>query len=148
LLTRRTAVKAFSSTEDFSMNRSPPSLSILKAIDGFLKFNIAEGLSQRTVDSYEYYLNQWMNYPGDQDVTKIKTSDLTNYLAWMRTEYKPQCWNGNSDPLSAKSLRKISIGLRTFYTWFNKEYKLPDPAKEITSPNFFQREFRKIDDVQ
>jgi integrase/recombinase XerD len=36
-----------------------------------------------------------MNYAGDQDVTKIKTSDLTNYLAWMRTEYKPLYWNGN-----------------------------------------------------
>jgi integrase/recombinase XerD len=96
------------------MNRSTLSLSISKAIDGFLKFKIAEGLSQRTVDSYEYYLNQWMNYAGDQDVAKIKTSDLTNYLAWMRTEYKPQRWNGNSDPLSAKSLRNIYIGLRAF----------------------------------
>ena len=35
------------------MNRSTLSLSISKAIDGFLKFKIAGGLSQRTVDSYE-----------------------------------------------------------------------------------------------
>ena len=71
------------------MNRSTLSLSISKAIDGFQKFKVAEGLSQRTVDSYEYYLNQWMNHIGDQDVAKIKPSDLINYLAWMRTEYKP-----------------------------------------------------------
>ena len=127
------------------MNRSTLSssnkkfaLSISKAIDGFLKFKVAEGLSQRTVDSYEYYLNQWMNHIGDQDVVKIKSSDLTNYLAWMRTEYKPKRWNGNEDPLSAKSLRNVYIALRAFYTWLNKEFNLPNPAKEITPPKFPQ----------
>lgn len=127
------------------MNRSTLSssnkkfaLSISKAIDGFLKFKIAEGLSQRTVDSYEYYLNQWMNHIGDQDVAKIISSDLTNYLAWMRTEYKPKRWNGNEDPLSAKSLRNVYIALRAFYTWLNKEFNLPNPAKEITPPKFPQ----------
>jgi hypothetical protein len=90
--------------------------------------------------------NHWTISP--DCAIKIKTSDLTNNLAWMRTEFKPQRWNGNSDPLSAKSPRNISIGLRTFYTWLNKEFKLPDPAKEIASPNFFQRGYRKIDDVQ
>lgn len=127
------------------MNRSTLSssnkkftLSISKAIDGFLKFKVAEWLSQRTVDSYEYYLNQWMNHIGDQDVAKIKSSDLTNYLAWMRTEYKPKRWNGNEDPLSAKSLRNVYIALRAFYTWLNKEFNLPNPAKEITPPKFPQ----------
>jgi integrase/recombinase XerD len=83
--------------EEFSMNRSThnssknkTSISISKSIDGFLKFKIAEGLSQRTIDSYEYNLNQWLNYAGDQDIAKIKTSDLVAYFAWMRTEYKPK----------------------------------------------------------
>jgi integrase/recombinase XerD len=120
------------------MNRSTLSLSISKAIDGFLKFKVAEGLSKRTVDSYEYYLNQWMNHIGDQEVAKVKPSDLTNYLAWMRTEYKPRRWNGNADPLSAKSLRNVYISLRSFFTWLNKEFKLANPAKEITPPKFPQ----------
>ena len=120
------------------MNRSTLCLSISTAIDGFQKFKVAEGLSQRTVDSYEYYLNQWMNHIGDQDVAKIKPSDLINYLAWMRTEYKPKRWNGNEDPLSPKSLRNVYIALRAFYSWLNKEFKLPNPAKEITPPKFPQ----------
>jgi len=120
------------------MNRSTLSLSISTAIDGFQKFKVAEGLSQRTVDSYEYYLNQWMNHIGDQEVAKIKPSDLINYFAWMRTEYKPKRWNGNEDPLSAKSLRNVYIALRAFYSWLSKEFKLPNPAKEITPPKFPQ----------
>jgi signal transduction histidine kinase/DNA-binding NarL/FixJ family response regulator len=92
-LTRRTAVEFFSESEDFSMNRSTLSSSknrisipISKAIDGFMKFKVAEGLSKRTIDSYEFYLNQWMEHVGDQDVAKVTASDLTNYIAWMRTE--------------------------------------------------------------
>lgn len=121
-----------------SSSKNKVALSISTATDGFLKFKVAEGLSQRTVDSYEYYLNQWMNHIGDQDVAKINSSDLTNYLAWMRTEYKPKRWNGNEDPLSAKSLRNVYIALRAFYTWLNKEFNLPNPAKEITPPKFPQ----------
>lgn len=56
----------------------------------------------------------------------------------MRTEYKPRRWNGNTDPLSAKSLRNVYITLRTFSTWLNKEFKLLNPAKEITPPKFPQ----------
>jgi integrase/recombinase XerD len=118
------------------MNRSTLSLSISTAIDGFQKFKVAEGLSQRTVSSYEYYLNQWMNHVGDQDVAKVKPSDLTNYLAWMRTEYKPKRWNGSTEPLSAKSLRNVYIALCAFYGWLSKEFKLPNPAKELSAPKF------------
>jgi integrase/recombinase XerD len=121
------------------MNRSSPGLLISKSIDGFLTFKVAEGLSLRTVDSYKYYLNFWMNHIGDQDVAKIKTSDLVNYLAWMRTEYIPRRKNGNTDPLAGKSLRNIYIALRAFYTWLSKEFKLPNPAKEITPPKFSQQ---------
>lgn len=121
----------------YSSNKKT-SISIAKSIDGFLKFKIAEGLSQRTIDSYDYILNQWMNHIGDQDVVKIKTSDLVAYFAWMRTEYKPKRWNGNTDPLAAKSLRNIYITLRAYYSWLNKEFDLPNPAKEITPPKFPQ----------
>jgi len=85
------------------MNRSSPgttkskvALSLSKAIDGFLKFNTAEGLSQRTITSYEFTLSHWLDYIGDQDVSKIQASDLTAYMAWLRTEYKPKRWNGST----------------------------------------------------
>ena len=66
------------------MNRSTLCLSISTAIDGFQKFKVAEGLSQRTVDSYEYYLNQWMNHIGDQDVAKIKPTTAQRRMLTIR----------------------------------------------------------------
>jgi hypothetical protein len=36
------------------------------SIDGFLKFETSERLSQRTITYYEYTLNHWLNYIDDQ----------------------------------------------------------------------------------
>ena len=42
------------------MNRNPSGLLFSQCIDGFVKYKTAEGLSQRTVDSYELVLNKWV----------------------------------------------------------------------------------------
>ncbi len=54
------------------MNRSPlgtyprgASLLISLCIDGFVKFKNAEGLQPRTVDSYEWVLNKWLEKMGE-----------------------------------------------------------------------------------
>ena len=118
------------------MNRSAPGLSIAKSIDGFLKFKTAEGLSQRTTTSYEYTLNHWLTYIGDRSVSEIQASDLTGYMAWLRTDYKPRRWNGSKEPLSAKSIRNVWVTFRSFFGWLQVEFKYPNPAKEITAPKF------------
>jgi len=125
------------------VNRSSPgtskskvSLSLAKAIDGFLKFKTAEGLSQRTITSYEFTLGHWLKYIGDREVSEIQSSDLTGYMAWLRTEYKPRRWNGSSEPLSAKSIRNVWATFRSFFGWLQVEFKFPNPAKEIPAPKF------------
>ena len=125
------------------MNRSSPGLShrdtsllISKSIDGFLKFKTAEGLSLRTITSYEYTLNHWLNYIGDRSVSEIQPSDLTGYLAWLRTDYKPVRFNGSTEPLSAKSIRNVWVTFRSFFGWLHVEFKYPNPAIEIPAPKF------------
>ncbi len=118
------------------MNRSTPGLSISKSIDGFLKFKAAEGLSLRTMASYEYTLKRWVDYIGDRSVNEIQASDLTGYMAWLRTEYKPVRFNGSSEPLSPKSIRNVWVTFRSFFSWLQVEFKYPNPAKEISAPKF------------
>jgi integrase/recombinase XerD len=77
------------------------SILLSKAIDGFLTFKVAEGLSKRTIQTYEHTLRHWYDQVGDLKVSQIKTSDLTAFLAWMRTDYQPKRWNGNIEPLSS-----------------------------------------------
>jgi len=127
------------------MNRSSPgsskrdaSLSISKSIDGFLKFKTAEGLSQRTIDSYEYTLNHWLKYIGDRSVSEIQASDLTDYMAWLRTEYQPVRFNGSREPMSAKSIRNVWVTFRSFFGWLHMEFTFANPAAEIKAPKFQQ----------
>ncbi len=128
------------------MNRSAPGsakfkmpLSLAKAIDGFLKFKTAEGLSQRTITSYEFTLNHWVEYIGERDVSEIEASDLTGNMAWLRTEYKPRRWNGSSEPLSAKTYRNVWVTFRSFFGWLQVGFKFPNPAKEIAL--YFEYEY-------
>ena len=58
-----------------STSKKKVSINLSKACDGFLKFKIAEGLSHRTIESYDYYLKQWIDHIGDQDVANIRPND-------------------------------------------------------------------------
>ena len=63
------------------MNHRPSgSLPVSKAIEGFLNFKAAEGLSDRTLDSYRRQLQKWLEYQGDKDVVRITASELMQYL--------------------------------------------------------------------
>ncbi len=124
-----------------SPGSKPTHTSILlsKAIDGFLTFKVAEGLSKRTIESYGHTLRHWQDHVGDQKISQIRTSDLVAFLAWMRTDYEPRRWNGNTEPLSAKSLRNVYISLRAFFSWLEKEFGIENPVKSIPPPKYPQQ---------
>jgi integrase/recombinase XerD len=77
-----------------------------------------------------------LNYIGDKNAAEVTSSELTGYLAWLRTEYTPVRFNGNTEPLSPKSIRNVWITFRSFFGWLNKEFKLPNPALDVTPPEF------------
>lgn len=116
--------------------RSSGSLCISKAINGFVNYKLAEGLSQRTVDSYERILAHWLEYQGDVPVGDITSKDVTDYLTWMRTEYVPRRLSGDTKPLSPKTLRNFYITLSSFFTWAKVEFKIKSPMTEVPSPRF------------
>ena len=61
--------------------RSSGSLLLSKAFEGFLSFKSAEGLSDRTVDSYDRLLKKWLEYVGDRDLSKCdKIGRLDNLV--------------------------------------------------------------------
>ena len=60
-------------------------------------------------------------------MSEIQSSDLTGYMAWLRTEYKPRRWNGSSEPLSAKSIRNVWVTFRSFFGWLQGEFLPEEP---------------------
>jgi hypothetical protein len=93
-------VDKISKTGGFAMNHSTSnwngngstsnSLPLRTAITGFLNYKTAEGLSQRSVDSYKRILEQWAEYAGNEKVNQFTDHDLNAYLVYMRTEYVPR----------------------------------------------------------
>jgi integrase/recombinase XerD len=88
------------------MNLRPSGLlTPTKAVEDFLYFKIAEGLSESTITSYRYQLRLWLKQTGDMKLDEVTSGDLSRYLAWLRTEYKPKRLNGDTSELSGKPLR-------------------------------------------
>jgi integrase/recombinase XerD len=118
------------------MNRGPLGLKLSRSLSGFLQYKTAESLSPNTLKTYDYYVKVWIAHSGDKELDQFTTADVREFLAWLRTEYKPTRFNGNETPLSPKSLRNVWIALCSFWTWANKEFDLPSPMKNIPAPRF------------
>jgi hypothetical protein len=66
--------------------RTLNSLPLQKAITGFVNYEKAEGLSDRSVDSYLRILEHWAAFAGNKNVTQFTDQDINSYLVYMRTE--------------------------------------------------------------
>lgn len=117
-------------------HRAPGQIPFSRAITGFVNYKTAEGLSLRTVAGYQDLLEDWVKYTGDMPVSKVRPSDISNYLNYMRTEYVPRRLSGDTRPLAPKTLRNFYITFASFFTWASKELGVDNPVKEIPAPRF------------
>jgi integrase/recombinase XerD len=119
------------------MNLPSSGLSaIQKDINGFLYFKMAEGLSNNTITSYRRILAMWMKHVTKPEIKKIRSRDIVAYLAWLRNEYTPVRFNGNSSPLKGKTLRNHWVTLKSFFRWAAMEFVLNDPMLKVPAPKF------------
>jgi hypothetical protein len=51
---------------------------------------LAEGLSPNTVYGYDRDLKLWLAHQGDQDIGKITSANLLEFLNYLRSEYAPR----------------------------------------------------------
>ncbi|MGD0613774.1 MAG: tyrosine-type recombinase/integrase [Anaerolineales bacterium] len=117
------------------MNRRPPGLETVKAVQGFLQFKAAEGLSARTIESYAHDLHQWLDFLGERDVGKITAVDIRQYLVYLLTEYEPRRLNTqNKKKLSPKTVRNVWVTLAAFFHWASDELEIPNPIKKVPAP--------------
>jgi integrase/recombinase XerD len=119
------------------MNHRPPGLETVKAIQGFLQYKSAEGLSVRTIESYERDLRQWVEYQGEMDVAGITAQHLRQYLSYLLTDYTPRRLTGrNEEKLSPKTVRNVWVTLSAFFHWASDEFQIPNPMKMVPAPKF------------
>lgn len=101
-----------------------------------MNFKSAQGLSDRTIDSYQRGLHKWVEYQGDVAVHKITSREIIAYLDWLRNEYVPQRFGNETEPLSQKTLRNIWVTLSAFFTWAPREFQIQNPMTNVPAPRF------------
>ena len=117
------------------MNRRPSgSLLLSRAIQGFLQYKAAEGLSPNTLRSYQDHLKLWLEHVGDIPVKQIDAHVVQEYFVWLRTEYQSRQIAGRPRPLAPKTIRNFHITLSAFFTWASREFEIASPMKAIPVP--------------
>ncbi len=98
------------------MNRGPSgSLTLEKAIQGYLNYKMTEGLTDASVDSYQRILKRWSDHMGNCLVGAITSQDIVAYLNWLRADYVSERVTGKTKPLSPKTIHNAWIGLVSFF---------------------------------
>lgn len=108
------------------------------ATQGFLTHMKAEGYSPSTIALYTYVLEVLKTFLQDEDIERIKLTDLNRFFGYLREEYKPERKNKDRSPLSGGSLQNFWKGIRTFYKWAEDELGIknrPDTKLKIPSKN-------------
>ena len=118
------------------MNQRPPVLKFSEVIPGFIQFKSAEGRSPRTLEGYRHDLQMWLNYAGDFEVANIEAVAVRAFIAYLRTDYQPHRLSGRSGALSAKTVRNFWASISAFFSWFSREFDLPNPMAKVPAPSF------------
>lgn len=98
------------------MNRRTGGLTSSQVIDGFVKYKVVEHLSRRTLESYQDHLSRFQNFIDDIPVANVSTSNVEDFLYWLRTDYKPQRLHAKQKPLSNKAIYNIWVTLKSFFS--------------------------------
>jgi len=105
-----------------------------KAVEGFLLHKSAEGLSGRTLESYQDSLKHLSRFLNNPEVTSITTDDLRRFFHYLRHEYVPNRVTGDRSPLSSRSIRNYWVACRSFYTWAKVDLSLEDALAPMPAP--------------
>ncbi len=119
------------------MNRRPTGLKTVRAIEGFLQYKTAEGLSPRTIVMYKHDLDLWLEHAGEQDISKFTPQQLRAYISYLLTDYTPRRITGGNDvKLSPKTVRNAWVTLATFFRFASEEFGIPNPMRTVPAPKF------------
>lgn len=108
------------------------SINLSRAIEGFLYYKAASGLTQSTINDYNYSLGKLAEYLQDPLISEITSKDLDRFFLYLRenllvtraaiTPVQPR-------KLSPKTLLNIWGACSVFFKWVEREFNLANPFK-------------------
>jgi integrase/recombinase XerD len=107
-----------------------------KAIDGYILEGLAGNYSPQTMRLYKINLNIFLQYQGDCDLEAIKPERLTEYMFYLRNEYKPNRISKDISPYSPSALDNHWKALRSFFRWCSEVLELQRPDLHLPRQKF------------
>lgn len=123
-------------------------MRLSKAIDGFMLFKASEGLSKRSLASYQHHLNTWLEHVGDVELSEITPLDMVKYMEFMRNDYQPRRLNGQIGPLRKNTVRNIWVSLRSFWRFAEDILEVPSVMGKIKPPKVEQVEVPLLSEAE
>ncbi len=108
---------------------------ISKAVEGYF-YDKRSTYSEKTLEAYVYVFRNLITHLGDKEIESVTPDDLKSFIDWLRTDYKPKRFSGDTSPLMPASIDLAWKGTRSLFHWANKELDLPRPDLNMPRPSF------------
>jgi integrase/recombinase XerD len=106
------------------------------ALEGFKLFMSSGNYSQGTVRLYHDNLVHMIRFLNDPEVEKITLTDLQKFMTYMKTDYKPTRFSGDTSPISSSHLDNHWKAIRTFFRWSQDTLEVPRPDMKMARPRY------------
>jgi site-specific recombinase XerD len=107
-----------------------------KAVEGFLMFSRANGMSVNTISDYKNHLERMTKFLMDPEFEKITSADILKFYFWVQTDFKPVRAKDENGRLSPSSIRNCWCAIRSLYNWASIELKVQRPDLSIKAPRW------------
>ncbi len=113
-----------------------------EAVEGFILFRRAEGISPSTIKIYEWTFRHLSEFLKGEDpvLSSLHKEDIQRFYLWLQTEYKPSRKNRDTSRLTPSSIEKVWSTLRSFYHWAVEELGVDRADTLIKRPKYKPRE--------
>ena len=102
-----------------------------QAIEGYC-YDKAATYSRKTIDSYIPVFHNLISCIVDKDISEVTPGDLTRFIIWLQTEYRPKRFGGNDSPLAPASVDLHWKGVRSLFHWASDVLGVKRP--DLTMP--------------
>jgi integrase/recombinase XerD len=108
---------------------------ISKAVEGYI-LDISTSYALGTIKLNGLYLSKLVEYLGDPELDKITPADLSRYMVFMRKDFKPKRFSGDTSPLSPSALDNHWKAIRSFFGWAERNIQAGRPDRNLQRPRF------------
>ena len=104
-------------------------MKLSEAINEWLNAKRIENLSERTIDGYDYFINQMLDYLGDMPLEQFDASKVRAFIGYQGRR------EGRFGELSDATIMKYYSVVRSFSRWLaDQDYKIKVPTNKVKPP--------------